>query len=1531
MRFFIALLMLLFILPAQAQDSSEQADRSYLVGLLENQLSTPDRQIRINGIQGALSSNATIGEISIADREGIWLRIVNARITWTRSALLLGRLNISRLGAERIEVLRKPLPAEGLPAPESGGFKVPELPVSVRLDALAVDRVTFGPNVFGLASEISVTGRMTLASGSLDAALDITRIDGPGGKLGLTASYANSTRQLALDLTLDEPANGVVANLLGVEGRPPMLLTVKGSGPIDRLTVALTLDADGQRVLTGATDLSRRGEGLGFNANLEGPVSRLISPVFRDFFGDETRLTANGVVPDAGGFVLEDLNLSSAALSLKAALETTSDKFLRRLSIDAEIADSSGGKVVLPVAGGQTKVSRAEFNLSYGESADRWSGKLALDALETGAFSTGEVAIDLGGEATNLDDPAARRISFSAKGAATGITATRADVAQALGDRVDLDIEGAWQAGQPIELAKAQLLGNGLTALLSGTVADFTFNGDIGINAASISPFGALAGRELAGAVDLKATGTVTPIGGGFDLALDGTGNDLRIGTPAIDNLIQGETRITGRVARGEQGLAARNLKIENVQVGITADGTYATGAADFNLDVMLADLALLSDRASGRLTAKGRADGSDGVIKLDFAAEVPQGTLVGKALDGGKLTFLGLARNGGVDGKVDGEALLDGNRVSLAGDVISAQQGKAISGLRFEAGGTVVTGDVKQDTDGLLEGALSLKSTDVSTAAALLLVEARGSAQADIGLTHLDGKQQASIKGSVADLVMDQTKVSRAEIEATLADLFNVPIADGSVQASGVVAGGIEIGTLSANAHSEGATTNFDAKAALKNGTNVSTRGALSPENGGYRLRLAALDLAQGKLSANLVEPASVLVQGANVRIDAFRLNAGGGRVAVHGEVADALNLAVDISALPLNLANTIKPDLALGGTLDGKANVRGTRDAPDIQFTLSGKSLSAAALKQAGLSTLNVQAKGVSNTRRLDLDAAITSPEGLRATAKGAVPLGDGQMALDVNLNAFPVAVLNTVAKGQGLGGTLNGRAHVTGTLARPAAEFEAHGTGLRTTALDNAGLSPLELDVNGRFADRTVVLQSAAVNGPRGFNLKASGRVPLAGPGLSVSVKGDAPLALANRFLAERGAQASGNITLSASATGSMAHPSLRGMFSTMGASFVDPESNLRLNDIAVMGSLDGDRVVLRSASAALASGGRVSASGSISTNAAAGFPADISINLDNARYADGIMLVATLNGALRLTGALARDPTLSGRIDVERAEITVPDSFGGAAANIAVKHIDPSPGVVATLKRAKADDGTPVPTARPSVLRMNIALNAPNKVFVRGRGLDAELGGSLQLTGPVSDIQPVGGFRMIRGRLGILGQRITFDEGTVTLVGDLDPFLDFVARSESSGITVFITVRGRVSALDIAFSSQPQLPEDEVLARLIFNRGINELSPFQIAQLAAAAAELAGGANTSLLGSLRSATGLDDLDVVTDSKGNAAVRAGRYIQDNIYLGVEAGGGGTTRGTVNLDITDNLKAKGAVGSDGDSSIGVFYEKDY
>ncbi|TKT80419.1 DUF490 domain-containing protein [Aquamicrobium sp. LC103] len=1500
---------------------------------MEDQLSAPNRQIRISGIQGVLSSNARIGQITVADREGVWLRITNASIVWSRSALLLSqRLQIDTLSAEHVEVMRRPVPDESLPSPESSSFSLPELPIAINLDALDVPRVTFGQDVFGLASELGITGRIRLEGGALDTALDITRIDGPGGQFALNATYANETELLALDLRLSEPANGIVANLLNIDGRPPVELAVAGNGPLSDLDVGLTLDAAGERVLTGETRLRRETEGLTFATDLSGPIAQLIPVQFRSFFGAETTLTANGLVRDAGGFVLEALDLQSAALDLTASAETGGDGFLHRLAIDANVDNNSAEPVVLPVPGGNTTVDRAKLTVAFGDSADeQWTGKILVEQLATPEFSAGRAEFDLGGLARNLEQAQNRQITFNVDGAVTGITAPREEIAQALGERIDLDVEGAWNAGEPVRLAQALLSGNGLSVSLAGDIAELAFNGDIGVRANNIAPFSSLAGRDLSGSLDLKANGELRPVSGAFDLTLDSSANELRIGTEAADNLLGGTTTITGRVARGETGLLADNLRVGNDQIELLADGVFASQSADFTYNLALTDLALVSPQAGGRLEANGRAVGSEGLITLTTQASVPTGNLAGKTLRDAQLAFEGTLREGNLEGTVASNTFLDGVRAQLSTGIAVIDGERRLTDLDFSAGGARVAGAVTQLASGLFEGEIAVNAADISTAAALFLAEASGAVQANVALSTQDGRQNLTADANVRRFLLNDIEISQAELQAAVEDAFNVPMIQGTLDARGLKAAGIDVSTLTANADRSGETTNFTANATLANRTTASTGGALSPEGQGYRLRLDSLSLAQGQLGARLLEPASLLVEGQNVTIDGLALDIGGGRIAARGRAAETLDLDLSIANLPLAIANLVRPDLGLGGTLNGQARITGARDAPNANFTLRGEAITASALRQAGQSSISVNAEGTTTTDRLNVNASIASPEGLRAELRGGVPLGDGALALDVNLNAFPLAALNRAVPGQNLGGSVTGTARVTGTTAAPQAVFDLRGSGISAAPLQSAGIASLEAAVAGRFENNAVMLTSAGINGPQGLTVDASGRIPLTGSGMDVSLTGAVPLGLANNFLADRGTQVSGTLQLSGSVSGSVRQPVIRAMASTTGAEVVDPGSNVRLGGINVMASMDGETITLRSASGTFASGGTINASGTISTNAAAGFPADLNIVLNQARYSDGEMVVATVNGNLAFTGPLTRDPLLSGTIDVARAEITVPESLGGGAAAIDVVHINPPPGVKETLRRARANDGTPTPTSRPSIVRLNMTVNAPNRIFVRGRGLDTELGGQVQLTGPVTDIQPVGAFNLIRGRLSILGQRIDFDEGTVTLIGDLNPFLNFVARSGGNDITVFITVSGRVNDLNIAFSSQPELPEDEVLARLIFNRGIDELSAFQIAQLAAAAAELAGGGNTSLLGSLRGATGLDDLDIVTDSEGNAAVRAGRYIQDNIYLGVEAGAGGTTKGTINLDITEDLKARGGLGTDGDSSLGIFYERDY
>src|SRR5690606_5479795 len=150
----------------------------------------------------------------------------------------------------------------------------------------------------------------------------------------------------------------------------------------------------------------------------------------------------------------------------------------------------------------------------------------------------------------------------------------------------------------------------------------------------------------------------------------------------------------------------------------------------------------------------------------------------------------------------------------------------------------------------GLLNGRLDVAAPDVSLAAALALMDASGSVNGSVQLAPQDGKQAASISAKASRLVVNEISVGEADISAGVADLFGVPVVDGTANASKIVAGGLLVDTLQARASNSGTTTNFEARAGLNIGTNIDVAGSLSPLDNGFRLGLDRANLVQGQLS---------------------------------------------------------------------------------------------------------------------------------------------------------------------------------------------------------------------------------------------------------------------------------------------------------------------------------------------------------------------------------------------------------------------------------------------------------------------------------------------------------------------------------------------------------------------------------------------------------------------------------------------------------------------------------------------------------
>ncbi|WP_439142052.1 translocation/assembly module TamB domain-containing protein [Pseudooctadecabacter sp.] len=501
------------------------------------------------------------------------------------------------------------------------------------------------------------------------------------------------------------------------------------------------------------------------------------------------------------------------------------------------------------------------------------------------------------------------------------------------------------------------------------------------------------------------------------------------------------------------------------------------------------------------------------------------------------------------------------------------------------------------------------------------------------------------------------------------------------------------------------------------------------------------------------------------------------------------------------------------------------------------------------------------------------------------------------------------------------------VTSSGADTVADLSVRLRDVALLASDFSG--PLTADVTAR-QDASGWNVTAAADGPAGTAAQASGKVFNSGQ-LDLDVTGSAPLALANLYIAPR--QINGRADFNLSVNGPPALSSVRGPVRISNARLAAPTLGQAVENLNGALTLAGGtlRIDLAGQSSA---GGDLSVSGPV--DLASPFQAALRVGLADIVLRDPNLYRTTADGAITVDGPLAGGARIAGRIDLGAAEIQVPTTGSSALGSLPeVTHLGPRTDVRATLERAgvgvQAESSGTAAAMGPGY-PIDLTIRAPSQIFVRGRGLDAELGGQLRLSGTTNNIIPIGRFDLVRGRLSILGQRFELDEGFAQLQGDFSPFLRLVARTETqTGTIVSIVVEGEPDTIDVRFESTPEMPQDEVLAQLLFGRDLSSISPLQAVQLASAVATLAGSGNGGVINSFRQDLDLDDLDIITDEDGNAAVRAGKYLSENVYTDVTVGAGGTSEINLNIDIDRNFTARGTVTSDGETSVGLFFERDY
>ena len=750
-------------LPAGAQVSLFGLKNSLFQFALE-QISVPgELELQAEGVEDAEDGSTEIIGLTVGDAEGVWLKIGRISLNWNASRIVRGELEISRLAASDVEVLRAPAsssvavevkPDSELAETDDDPFDWPRSPIATRIDELVAERVNIAPNIIAAQSlAIDLTGSLKDEGDEQSAKFLITRTDDVSGRIVLDFLRDFAADRLNLTLKADEAVGGLVAELAGFPPNSASKVDLSGTGPLNDWTLSLNASADRVFDATGNGKLNATGPlsaQLDFTLTpgeaLDPQVAAVLSPnakIVADIAED-----ANGVIRiNQGAITARDVTLeASGAFDQVAA---TLD-FTLKAEARPGLADLVDGVNFQAFSfDGAAKGALDDLTVT---------GDLVLDRLTTEAADVGSATLN-----ANIR-LAGETIDIAVDGDVDGLRVDR--ITPDLIGRAEIDLD-ARMAGDDITLSTLSLQSKPLAITASGAAnlaadkADLTYS----ILADDLEPF--------VTAYDVNAEGAIRADG-----AISGA-----LSAPTL----KGDASFTG-LSFDEEPLGKVEI-IHNATFGGAPEGDLNLSASGSRFGAVTFDGGfLLNDEilALSNMTATGLGATVDGDIDIDLSETLATGDVSIDAPDLSQLSeAVGQEVGGGVTGRI---------RLSSPGDKQAADLDVELNDLQA-AGVSLESASV--------EGA----ATDILGAQKFdLLVNVEG---VDAGVAQV-ASGQAKASGAIEDVIFDaqlsgvgangvtlQSVTAKGEAQ----DALDKPQFNITLGVKGVAAGAAQIATGRATA----------------------------------------------------------------------------------------------------------------------------------------------------------------------------------------------------------------------------------------------------------------------------------------------------------------------------------------------------------------------------------------------------------------------------------------------------------------------------------------------------------------------------------------------------------------------------------------------------------------------------------------------------------------------------------------------------------------------------------------------------------
>lgn len=378
--------------------------------------------------------------------------------------------------------------------------------------------------------------------------------------------------------------------------------------------------------------------------------------------------------------------------------------------------------------------------------------------------------------------------------------------------------------------------------------------------------------------------------------------------------------------------------------------------------------------------------------------------------------------------------------------------------------------------------------------------------------------------------------------------------------------------------------------------------------------------------------------------------------------------------------------------------------------------------------------------------------------------------------------------------------------------------------------------------------------------------------------------------------------GRLFIDARVAGTLERAAAEGIINVDDLSVLVPPVDVHYTGGRLRARLDGSRVLVDTLVVFTGKDQRASIRGTLTLEPFSAPPIDLLVDLKDFVLSNTGLIEGRGSGTMQITGSLGH-PVITGSVVANHAELRTKVSDEMLIEDVTLERED-------KLEIARHFGPKLLTAGGKGTLFQSVSLDLdvqlPQQAWFRRSAapkIDVEVTGRVQVQmHPGEEMKIDGTVEPLAGRstLDLFGRSFDVTEGEISLNGPLDqarmratalyhPSLESGPGDDNVLITVVAT--GRFDSLGLAFSSEPSMPQDDIISYIVTGRPASS-NPLASDSSSAVSGEniVLGQLDEALSKSVGRELGLDVFQIREDPDQGLVIMAGRYVTSRFYLSLQ-----------------------------------------